>query len=113
MCVKLSILVLYLRLSPEKRFRTMVHAVSVCVVMYSLVASFGFLFACKPIAKTWDLTITYGSCIDVSRIWTFSAVMNSATDIFILSLPIIMMWHVKIQRRRKIGVIAILMVGGL
>jgi hypothetical protein len=91
----------------------MVYGISASVVIYCLISSFGFLFACKPIAKTWDLTITYGSCIDVSKIWIFVAAVNSATDILIISLPIIMMWHVRMARRRKIGVIAILMVGGL
>jgi hypothetical protein len=64
-------------------------------------------------AKTWDLTITYGSCFDVSKMWTFVAVMNSTTDAFLLALPIIMMWRVRMRRRQKIGVIAILMIGGL
>jgi hypothetical protein len=91
----------------------MVYGILASVVIYCLVSSFGFLFSCQPIAKTWDLTITYGSCIDVSIIWIFVAAMNSATDILIISLPIIMMWDVRMARRRKIGVIAILMVGGL
>ncbi|KAH8599464.1 hypothetical protein B0O99DRAFT_724715 [Bisporella sp. PMI_857] len=61
--------------------------------------------------KTWDRTITYGSCIEVRKIWLFVAVMNVMTDIFILFLPIFTLWHVRMPRRQKIGVIAILMVG--
>jgi hypothetical protein len=113
MCVKISILAFYLRLSPEKTFRSVVYALSTSVVLYCLVSSFAVFFSCKPVAKTWDLTITYGSCIDVSKMWTFVAAMNSTTDILILFLPIVMMWNVRMQTKRKIGVVAVLMVGGL
>jgi hypothetical protein len=45
--------------------------------------------------------------------WTFVAAMNSTTDILILFLPMVMMWNVRMQTRRKIGVVGVLMVGGL
>jgi hypothetical protein len=112
-CVKISILLFYLRLSPEEYFRITVYGLAACIVIYTFVGSFNFLFLCKPIAKSWDLTITDGSCIDVTKIWLFVAVMNIVTDIFILFLPVLMLWHVRMPRRQKIGVIAILMVGVL
>jgi hypothetical protein len=64
-------------------------------------------------AKFWDLSIQDGSCIDPSRIWVFNAVMNSFTDIFMLFLPILMMWNVQIARRQKFAVIGIFLMGGL
>jgi hypothetical protein len=64
-------------------------------------------------AKYWDPSIQYGSCINSLIIFIFNAVMNSFTDIFMIFLPIAMMWNVKIARRQKIAVVGILLLGAL
>ncbi|PMD58839.1 uncharacterized protein K444DRAFT_416939 [Hyaloscypha bicolor E] len=109
---KLSILQFYLRLSPHPYFRITVHTLSVTITLYSLVCSFQFLFACRPMAKYWDYSIQYGSCIDSVIIWIFNSVMNSITDITMIFLPILMMWNLQISRRQKIAVNCIFLLGG-
>jgi hypothetical protein len=113
LCAKLSILQFYLRLSPHLCFRINVHGLSAIIVVYSFVASFQWLYACRPMAKYWDPSIQYGSCINSLIIFIFNAVMNSFTDIFMIFLPIAMMWNVKIARRQKIAVVGILLLGAL
>ncbi|KAH8723281.1 hypothetical protein GQ44DRAFT_710388 [Phaeosphaeriaceae sp. PMI808] len=83
------------------------------VIIYSFIGSFEFLFRCRPIAKYWDLSISYGSCIDHTKIFIFSGAMNTATDMIILLLPVFILWNLHLPRRQKIGVILILMTGGL
>jgi hypothetical protein len=112
-CAKSSILLFYLRLSPHRYFRVITYGLLVIIVIYSLIVSFQFLFACTPMAKFWDMTITKATCIDYRKIWLFNALMNSLTDICMLILPIPMLWPVRIPLRQKMGVTAMLMVGVL
>src|SRR5689334_18226484 len=109
---KLSILVLFLRYLPRKP-KKMIYTTIVVVILYSLIGSFGWMFACQPIEKFWDLRITRGSCIEWSKINIFSGVMNTATDTVILLLPIFMLRKVRLPRWEKIGLVLIVMTGRL
>lgn len=83
------------------------------VVLYSLPATFEWVYACQPMAKLWDLTITHGSCINFHAIFIFSGAMNTATDFIILLLPTVILRSLRLPRRQKIGVYFIFMTGGL
>ncbi|KAF2175405.1 hypothetical protein K469DRAFT_680082 [Zopfia rhizophila CBS 207.26] len=108
---KLSILALYLRYLPQKPKET-IYGTIVVVIFYSLIGSFEWVFACQPIEKFWDLSITRGSCIEWSKMTIFSGVMNTATDVVILLLPIFMLRKVRLPRWEKIGLILVVMTGG-
>jgi len=84
----------------------------VVVVLYSLIASFEWLYACRPIEKYWDLSITRGSCIEWTKVTVFSGVMNTVTDSVILFLPIFMLRKVRLPRWEKIGLVLVVMTGG-
>ncbi|PVH90433.1 hypothetical protein DM02DRAFT_607445 [Periconia macrospinosa] len=111
MFAKVSILVLFLRFLPLRHKRA-IHATIAAVVLYSLIGSFHWLFDCRPLEKLWDLSITRGSCIEWSKINIFSGVMNTATDILILLLPIFMLRKVKLSKWERIGLILAMMTGG-
>ncbi|KAH9211061.1 hypothetical protein DL95DRAFT_274009, partial [Leptodontidium sp. 2 PMI_412] len=113
MFVKLSILLLYLQLSPHRKFRAMVYAIMITTILYSLLGSFEFLFTCRPIAKVWDLTITSGSCYSGAKILAVHGGLSIATDITMLVLPITMLWKLQLPRRRKVAVVALFMTGTL
>jgi hypothetical protein len=113
MLTKLAILIWFLRFSQSMKLRGFIYAAMVMVVLYSLIATFDWLYACRPIAKLWDLTITHGSCIDVNKIYIFSGAMNMTTDSIILFLPTVILWDLRLPRGQKIGVVCIFMTGGL
>ncbi|ODM15122.1 hypothetical protein SI65_09361 [Aspergillus cristatus] len=63
--VKTSILLFYLRLSPDKRFRQMTYAIMIFVAVYSLLSILLFTLGCKPVAATWDVSLmSKTKCID-------------------------------------------------
>ncbi|KAH7038966.1 hypothetical protein B0J12DRAFT_250037, partial [Macrophomina phaseolina] len=109
---KLSVLSFYVRFCRYQRLRMTVYAVTVVVTIYSIISSFVFLYACRPITKFWDLRIKHGSCINKLTIPIFNGVMNTATDFIILLLPIFILWRVQVPKRQKIGLILIFMTGG-
>ncbi|KAH6718755.1 hypothetical protein BKA61DRAFT_596203 [Leptodontidium sp. MPI-SDFR-AT-0119] len=113
MFVKMSLLLLYFRLSQYPTFRILVYMVIATTVTYSLLGSFQFLFNCRPIAKSWDITITYGSCIEVSKILAVHGGLNIATDIAMLILPIVMVRKLQLPRREKVALAGLVMTGTL
>ncbi|KAH8728457.1 hypothetical protein GQ44DRAFT_824256 [Phaeosphaeriaceae sp. PMI808] len=112
MLTKLSILTFFIQFAPQRNLRVAIYMTMAFVVMYSLVTSFEWVYACRPIEKYWDLTITSGSCIDWLKITVFSGVMNTTTDAAILILPVLLLRKIQLPKRQKIGVMAILMTGG-
>ncbi|KAH6668390.1 hypothetical protein B0J14DRAFT_675210 [Halenospora varia] len=113
MFVKMSLLLLYLRLSQYQTFRIMVYAAIITTVTYSLLGSFEFLFGCRPIAKSWDITITYGSCINPAKILAIHGGLNIATDIAMLVLPVVMVRKLQLPRREKVALAGLFMTGTL
>ena len=110
---KLSILTFYFGLSPFQYFRISIYLLMAVAVSSGLLSTLYFLFACSPISKYWNVTSTDGSCIDLGTFWYSSAAVNSATDFLMLLIPILMLWPAPIPTRRKIGILAIFMTGGL
>src|SRR3954447_22225370 len=113
MCVKLSILLLYLRLSPYQPFRIAVWVVITTTVIYSFLGSFEFLFNCQPIAKNWDLTITTGKCIDVTKILMTHGSINIVTDLAMLVLPITLVRKLQLPMKQKVALAGLFMTGTL
>ncbi|KAF1973764.1 hypothetical protein BU23DRAFT_371494, partial [Bimuria novae-zelandiae CBS 107.79] len=112
MLTKLSILTLFIRFVPPGKLRVAIYIVKTIVVVYSLVASFEWTYACQPLEKYWDLTITDGSCVNFLRFTVSSGVMNTTTDVAILVLPVLLLRNVQLPKRRKIGAVVMLMSGG-
>ncbi|KAM5359299.1 hypothetical protein ACJA88_015169 [Fusarium oxysporum] len=114
MLTKLSILAFYLRfVIASAKLRGVIYVTIVLTILYSLIASFVWVYACQPLEKYWDLTITDGSCINFLKVTIFSGVMNTATDAIILLLPIAILRGLRLQKRQKLGVMVIMMTGGL
>lgn len=47
------------------------------VILAHIAFLFGFIFTCNPIAKSWDTTITTGSCLGLPFYTSFSALTIS------------------------------------
>jgi len=61
---------------------------------------------CFPQAKIWDKTIVGGRCLDpiqVKLIWVYNAAVNLGLDIIILALPQKVIWNLKLNRKKKVG----------
>ncbi|KAH8591910.1 hypothetical protein B0O99DRAFT_718424 [Bisporella sp. PMI_857] len=110
--VKVSILLLYLRLSPYRPFRIAVWVVMIATIVYSILGSFEFLFNCQPIAKNWDVTLD-GKCIDVTKILMTHGSLTIVTDIAMLILPITLVRKLKLPLKQKVALAGLFMTGTL
>lgn len=83
------------------------------VVSYTIGIFFSLIFACKPIEKSWDVTITTGSCINRPALYITTAVLGVATDVVLLVLPVPMVLKLQMPVLQKAGLLLMFAVGSL
>ncbi|KAF7554020.1 hypothetical protein G7Z17_g3227 [Cylindrodendrum hubeiense] len=110
---KVALLIFYLRLSPQRWFKMATWAAIVLISGYSVGIFFPLVFACRPIAMNWDITITDGVCLSKPTLYIATAVANIASDLVLFILPIRMVIKLQIPRRQKIGLLGIFCIGSL
>ena len=98
------------RIIPIGNFRIQWWVTLAITVGYSICAS---IFSCTPIAKSWDLTITAGHCINTGAFYITNGVLNGVTDLPILALPIPIVCGLTLSRESEIGISALFVVGSL
>ncbi|KAL8803804.1 MAG: hypothetical protein Q9182_002936 [Xanthomendoza sp. 2 TL-2023] len=114
--VKLSVFLLYLRLfSPNVRFRWMVYI----GIIYNLVANTTMMIsipvACSPRDNQgWVREFQSMDCYQpLQNIAIASSVLNLTSDVYILLLPIPMIWALHLPIRKRVGVMTIFATGSL
>ncbi len=85
---KSSILLFYLRIFPGRAFKIAVWIAAFFVVGYNFACIFADTFSCNPIAKSWDVTILSGSCINRPILYFVNAGLGIFTDFVTLLLPL-------------------------
>ncbi|CAP92218.1 Pc13g11490 [Penicillium rubens Wisconsin 54-1255] len=112
MTLKMSILLLYLRIFIQRWFRITCYALLVIIAFYMVAAFFASIFQCTPVARAWNKTIP-GSCINITTNWYANAGFSIATDIIILTLPMYPLYKSKIVLKRKIALMGVFALGAL
>lgn len=74
LCVKISILLQYLRIFPQRGFRIACYTLMAVVSAYSIWSFWIAIFFCRPVAAFWDVELADGHCLDRSVVW--SAIHN-------------------------------------
>ncbi|KAL8913485.1 MAG: hypothetical protein Q9171_001673 [Xanthocarpia ochracea] len=112
--IKLSILLFYLRLFPKettsRRWRASLYTIAAVLIFYLTAGAPVTVFQCRPIAYAW-IRKGKGSCNDQLAFLYFSQAYMIATDIIILCLPIPVVWRLHLRKGKKIGVLAIFLLG--
>lgn len=113
--VKISILLFYLRIFPEKRFRYMVYGGIFLCFGYMVAFVSVSIWQCIPISgawTNWDGTFT-GHCNNINlQGWT-SAAFNIILDLIVIILPLPELWKMKMSIQKKIGIMLMFSVGFL
>ncbi|PIG86403.1 PTH11-like integral membrane protein [Aspergillus arachidicola] len=109
---KFSILFQYLRIFPDRRFRTACWVMMVIVALYGTWAVVSGYVNCVPVAKFWDRTIP-GSCLSFEGVWFFNASMNIVTDLTLLIMPMPLLSQLQLPRLQKFALMGVFAIGGL
>ncbi|KAI5460206.1 hypothetical protein BGZ63DRAFT_415562 [Mariannaea sp. PMI_226] len=110
---KLSLLYIYLQLSPQKWFRIAVWTIIGLVAAYTTIIVLLMLFHCSPVRKAFDFTILTGSCMDAGALYIATAVSNIITDVILFVLPIPMVYNLRMSNVQKAGAIIVFGIGSM
>ncbi|KAF4777397.1 integral membrane protein [Colletotrichum scovillei] len=100
---KLSIIALFARVFPDRKFQIINKLVFVFLVGHGLVFLFVIMFECTPIAGIWDRTIER-KCVNVNAVAMASAILSIVEDIVIFAMPIQQLSRLQLGFKKKVAV---------
>lgn len=110
---KLSILCLYYRIFPYRRFKNAAIAVGVLNILWFIIFMCVNITACRPVQYFWDKSIPNGTCLDLYAELIATSTATFVTDMLVLLLPIPWLWGVQMKTTLKLAVIGMFLLGGL
>jgi hypothetical protein len=87
------------------------HGISAVVCGYSIAIVFALIFACNPIARGWNSSITEGYCVNRNGLYIATAVTNIVTDIALILVPVPLVLGLQMPRTQKFGLLLMFVVG--
>ncbi|MCJ1433258.1 hypothetical protein MMC27_002617 [Xylographa pallens] len=84
------------------------------MLAWGIAVLFGSIFSCNPTNAFWDFELqgTPGvSCINFQAFYISVAVPNLLTDVLILAMPIRQVWKLQLDRRSKVALTFIFLLG--
>ncbi|KAL3291181.1 ATP synthase F0 [Colletotrichum asianum] len=110
---KIALLISYLRLlkgTDQKSYRRVVWMTIIIVFIAHLGCAFSLVFACTPVARSWNPTLP-GTCLAPGPSFTAYAVVTIVSDVVVALLPIPVLLKLNIRLEKKVGLIAIFLLG--
>lgn len=111
-CVKFSILLLYSTLFPVKWFVRTCFAVMAVTTAYFVIVFLEAFLLCEPVQFNWDKTIE-GSCSGQRYAFLATGIVNLLIDVFIVVLPMPLVFRLQMSIGRRISVAAMFSLGAL
>ena len=109
--VRLSVLLFYVRIFwSVQTYRMIFWTVGSLIIGWCIAANSLAIFACVPIHKAWDPAIP-GHCLDPSRTFLGSIILNILIDIVLLVLPIPMIWKLSMNTSSRLALIVVFCLG--
>ncbi|KAK4213925.1 hypothetical protein QBC37DRAFT_373594 [Rhypophila decipiens] len=114
-CIKASILIFNARIFKTRTFRRVSWGVGTFTLLWTIGSFFGTIFQCSPPSFFWDKSggPKSGSCVSntLLTIGLTSGVASCMGDIIIFLMPIPLLRKLKIDKKTRMGLIAVFTVG--
>ncbi|KAI0888767.1 uncharacterized protein GGS22DRAFT_62917 [Annulohypoxylon maeteangense] len=104
---KLSAICFYARVfrSNNRHFRNHLWVVGSLVVGWLTASLISTIFQCSPIEKAWNSPLP-GTCIHTFAWYLSTSALSVSIDLYILLLPVPMIWALKLSLRRRVYLLA-------
>ncbi|KAK1144136.1 hypothetical protein N8T08_005798 [Aspergillus melleus] len=109
--IKISILLLYRRIFPIRKFQIASWIVGGLVCSWCLAVFITVMLQCRPISLNWDKSQP-GTCIDPKQFFFGNAISNLLIDVVILMMPIPMVLQLQLRTSQKLTILGIFLLGG-
>lgn len=110
--IKLTFLTFYYRIfAPQRTMRYLIIGGIVFVTLSHLILLFLTIFSCMPVSHAWN-KFGAGTCwIPPSVLPYLSGALSSATDLYVLFLPIKSLWGLNMKLVSRFRIIGVFMIG--
>lgn len=109
--IKLTILFFYRRIfSPQTKTKYFINVGIAFVACLNTAIFLTTVFNCIPIEKQWNVALD-GHCFNPEILPYVSGVSSSLTDIYVLLLPIPLLWGLNMNLKRKVRLMVIFSFG--
>ncbi|KAK3934314.1 hypothetical protein QBC46DRAFT_400152 [Diplogelasinospora grovesii] len=109
--IKLTFLFFYYRLfSLQTKTRFFITFGIVFVACLNTALFFATVFECSPIQRQWNATVP-GRCINPVILPYLSGASSSATDLYVLILPVRLLCGLNVELKRKLKILVVFAVG--
>ncbi|KAL8951208.1 MAG: hypothetical protein Q9222_002811 [Ikaeria aurantiellina] len=107
---KISILLLYRRIFPNRGFHFVLWGVGIFVSAFTVANVLFVSFACRPVSGGWNPLIK-AKCIDSNAAILAVAILTTLTDFVILGLPLPLVWRLQLPTIRKYQLTVVFLLG--
>lgn len=110
---KMAILAFYLKVFPDKTFQKICWVTIVICAAYIPAFCLATIFHCTPVSYTWTSWTgeTTGYCADFNAFAWAHAIINIILDLFIMTLPLPLLWKLNMGLKRKLFLMLMFSVG--
>ncbi|KAF1932178.1 uncharacterized protein M421DRAFT_416909 [Didymella exigua CBS 183.55] len=110
--VKACLLIMYFRMTAILPQRKLVVATSVYVaVAFVIMEILYFAVWCRPFNQYWAVPTSSTQCSAATYHLITNAVFNISSDLIILSIPMPLLFKVRLPRKNKLALIGVFMIG--
>ena len=114
MCfTKVSLLLTYLAIFPNKVFRRCDYAVMAFVISYGFASIIATILQCEHATGYWDVPPAERKCFNTRIFWWFNAAANLTGDLMTLLLPLPALWRLNMPTRTRIALMFVFLLGVL
>ncbi|KAH8686394.1 hypothetical protein BGZ61DRAFT_533936 [Ilyonectria robusta] len=110
-CLKAAMCTVYMRLTDGlDGYRTRIYVGYFLIFITWVTVICCILFACRPFEKNWQINPNPGNVCQpaVSKVNLFTMVtLNGGTDLYLLIIPMPMLWAARMPLRRKLALTAV------
>ncbi|KAJ5477410.1 hypothetical protein N7539_007554 [Penicillium diatomitis] len=110
-CTKVSILLLYLRIFPVTWVVWASRATMLVIILWAIATILAGSLICRPFAFNWDQTIPGGHCGNQVQSFTATGVINLITDVFVLIIPMPLLYKLQMATYKKATLIIVFGLG--
>lgn len=110
--VKISVLLFYYRIFPQKRFRYALYGMGIFLILFFLSSVLAVVLQCLPIHGFWEPDITH-HCFDQVTFYIAQGSLNFVSDVFVVLMPIPLLWKLRLPLARRLGLVIVFLLGGL
>lgn len=111
--IKISILYLYLRIFPSRRFRTATYVVGGSIVAWWFALILVSIFQCRPVSLFWTQNGQGGSCLGTKTAFCMNAIPSVIQSFVVLLMPVEQIWGLHATKTQKLRLLTTFGLGGL